>query len=173
MAKMTESSQRRGRSRGTKLITIIGNLGSDPEMRYTQSGVAFTSFSVAVNDFRRGKDGQDEEHTDWFRVTCWRGLAEIANNYLQRGSQVFVEGRFRTSEWTGNDGQTRMSLEVDANNLQLLARSREDGPGGGGGGGGAPAARPDGGGGGGGDGGPPPEPAGGGGESVDPDDLPF
>jgi len=172
---MTESSQRRGRSRGTKLITIIGNLGSDPEMRYTQSGVAFTSFSVAVNDFRRGKDGQDEENTDWFRVTCWRGLAEIANNYLQRGSQVFVEGRFRTSEWTGNDGQTRTSLEVDASNLQLLARSREDGPGGGGGGGGgggAPAAPPDGGGDAGGDGGPPPDPAGGG-ESVDPDDLPF
>ena len=158
---MDDSGARRGRSRGTKLITIIGNLGSDPEMRYTQSGVAFTSFNVAVNDSRRGKDGQDEEHTDWFRVTCWRGLAEIANNYLQRGSQVFVEGRFRTSEWTGNDGQTRTSLEVDANNMQLLARSREDGGGGApqppaGGGGAAPSA-----------------PAGGGGGDVDPDDLPF
>jgi single-strand DNA-binding protein len=109
-------------------MTIIGNLGADPEMRYTQSGVAFTTFSVAVNDIRRGKDGQDEENTDWFRVTCWRGLAEIANNYLQRGSQVFVEGRFRTSEWTANDGKTRLSLEIDANNLQLLARSREDIP---------------------------------------------
>ena len=161
---MTEGGPRRGRSRGTKLITIIGNLGADPEMRYTQSGVVFTSFNVAVNDFRRGKDGQEEENTDWFRVTCWRGLAEIANNYLQRGSQVFVEGRFRTSEWTGNDGETRVSLEVDANNLQLLARSREDGAGGGGGGGGS-------GGGSGGD--PPPEPEGGGDTSVDPDDLPF
>lgn len=156
---MSEEGQRRGRSRGTKLITVIGNLGADPEMRYTQSGVAFTTFNVAVNDFRRGKDGQDEEHTDWFRVTCWRGLAEIANNYLQRGSQVFVEGRFRTSEWTGNDGQTRMSLEVDANNMQLLARSREDGPAGDKGGGGGS--------------GPTPEPEGGGDASVDPDDLPF
>lgn len=123
---MNDSGQRRGRSRGTKLMTIIGNLGADPEMRYTQSGVTFTTFSVAVNDIRRGKDGQDEENTDWFRVTCWRGLAEIANNYLQRGSQVFVEGRFRTSKWTDKDGGNQRSLEIDANNLQLLARSRED-----------------------------------------------
>ncbi len=151
------SGSGRGRSRGTKLITIIGNLGADPEMRYTQSGVAFTSFNVAVSDFRRGKDGQDEENTDWFRVTCWRGLAEVANNYLQRGSQVFVEGRFRTSKWTGNDGETRTSLEVDARNLQLLARSREDG--GGGGGGGAPPQSPAGG--------------DGGNDQVEPDDLPF
>tara|TARA_Y100000590_G_C15624278_1_gene978747 strand:- start:369 stop:833 length:465 start_codon:yes stop_codon:yes gene_type:complete len=120
-------NERRGRSRGTKIITIIGNLGADPEMRSTSTGVPVTSFNVAVTDVRRGRDGQEEENTDWFRVSCWRGLAEIANNYLQRGSQVFVSGRFRTSTWTGNDGQTRTSLEVQADQLQLLARSRDDG----------------------------------------------
>ena len=122
---MRDSAPRR-RARGTSLISVIGNLGSDPEMRFTQGGVPLTSFSVAVNNVRRGPDGGDIETTDWFRCTCWRGLAEIANNYLQRGSQVFVHGRFQTSTWQGRDGETRTSLEVNVNELQLLGRGREE-----------------------------------------------
>ncbi len=159
---MTNSSgSGRPRSRGTKLITIIGNLGADPEMRYTQSGTAFTNFRVAVNDYRRGRDGQEEENTDWFRVTCWGRLADIANNYLQRGSQVFVQGRFRADEWTGDDGKTRTTLEINADNLQLLPRTGNEGRADGGGDAGAGA--------------PPQSPAGGdgGNDQVEPDDLPF
>ena len=158
---MNDSGQQRGRSRGIKLITVIGNLGADPEMRYTQSGTPFTSFRVAVNDYRRGQDGQDEENPDWFRVTCWGAQAESANKYLSRGSQVFVEGRFRASEWTGNDGQTRTSLEINATNMQFLARSGGNGLGEGSSGNGAnvPNVQSE-------------KPLGGEG-SIDPDDLPF
>ena len=123
---MQESAPRKARGRSTCLVSLIGNLGADPEMRFTQSGVAFTTFNVAVNSTRRGRDGQDEDHTDWFRVTAWRGLAEVANNYLQRGSQVFVHGRFRTSMWQNREGKDQTSLEITANELQLLGRPRDE-----------------------------------------------
>lgn len=144
---MRDSAPRR-RARGTCLISLIGNLGGDPEMRFTQAGVPLTTFSVAVNNSRRGPDGGDIESTDWFRCTCWRELAEVANNYLQRGSQVFVHGRFRTSTWQGRDGETRTSLEIDVRELRNLSRGREE------------------------PGGAPPDSRQSGGE-VDPDDLPF
>ena len=146
MEKMDSSAPRRRRARGTSLISVIGNLGGDPEMRFTQAGVPVTSFRVAVNNTRRGPDGADLETTDWFRCTCWRGLAEIANNYLQRGSQVFVHGRFQTSTWRNGEDQT--SLEINVNDLQLLGRGREEPSGM------APDSRESGG-------------------NVDPDDLPF
>jgi single-strand DNA-binding protein len=123
---MDNSGPRKARARGTSLISVIGNLGADPEMRFTQAGVAFTSFSVAVNNTRRGPDGEDVEQTDWFRCTAWRGLAEIANNYLQKGSQVFVHGRFRTREWQNRTGEDQTSLEINVNELQLLGRGREE-----------------------------------------------
>ncbi len=116
----------RGRGRGTSLLSIIGNLGADPEMRFTQAGVPFTTFNVAVNNTRRGPDGEDVESTDWFRVTAWRGLAEIANNYLQKGSQVFIHGRFRTRTWENRNGESQLNLEINANELQLLGRGREE-----------------------------------------------
>ena len=144
---MRDSAPRR-RARGTCLISLIGNLGGDPEMRFTQAGVPLTSFSVAVNNTRRGPDGGDIESTDWFRCTCWRELAEVANNYLQRGSQVFVHGRFRTSTWQTRDGETRTSLEIDVRELRNLSRGREE------------------------PGGAPPDSRQSGGD-VDPDDLPF
>ena len=113
------------RSRGVKNITLVGNLGSDPEKRFTQNGVEYSTFRVAVNDNVRGPDGQWTEHTDWFQVTAWRQSAEFANQYLSRGSRVYVSGRFRTREWTGRDGQTRTSMEVSASELLSLAGGRE------------------------------------------------
>ncbi len=108
------------RARGIKTITLVGRLGADPEKRFTQDGREYSTFRVAVNDNRRGPDRQWTEHTDWFRVTAWGRTAEMANQYLNRGSRVYVSGRFRSSEWTGNDGQTRTSLEVSASDVVNL-----------------------------------------------------
>ena len=104
----------------SKMI-LIGNLGSDPEMRYMPSGDAVTSFSVAVNWRSRGRDGQEPvEKTDWFRVSAWGRLAETTNQFLTKGSKVYVEGRFSTSTWTGQDGQMRVTNEVRAQDVRFL-----------------------------------------------------
>lgn len=110
--------------------TIIGNLGGDPEMRYTQAGKPMTRFRVACNSRRRGQDGEMVEETEWLRVTCFSRLAEVANEYLTKGSRVFIEGRLRSETWDGQDGQKRFSMEILANELQILdSRSRSESPG--------------------------------------------
>ena len=114
-------------SRGLSKVQIIGNLGRDPEMRYTPSGAPVTEFSVAVNRRRRGQDGQQVDETDWFRVVCWSRLAEIADQYLRRGMRVYVEGRLQIRRYTGNDGQERTSVEVIANDLVMLTPRDEAG----------------------------------------------
>ncbi len=112
-------------------MTIIGNLGADPEMRYTPSGAPVTSFNVAVNERRRQPDGQMQESTLWFRISCWNKLAEVASQYLKKGANVYIEGTLSTREFTGNDGQKRFSLEVNAREMKMLdargAASQEDG----------------------------------------------
>jgi single-strand DNA-binding protein len=116
---------------GIQKTTIIGNLGSDPEMRYTPQGTAVTTFSVAVNERRGGGDGERQETTTWFRVSCWNKLAEVASAYLKKGRQVYVEGPLRVHEFTGNDGRQRYSLEITAREFQMLGgspgREAEDG----------------------------------------------
>jgi single-strand DNA-binding protein len=104
-------------------MTIIGNLGGDPEMRYLPSGEPVTSFNVAVNERRRQQDGTTQESTLWFRVSCWSKLAEVASTYLQKGRSVYVEGTLSTREFQGNDGKTRFSLEIRARELQMLDRA--------------------------------------------------
>ena len=101
-------------------IIIIGNLGSDPEMRYTPKGAPVTSFSLATNRRYTTSEGENREETEWFRVSAWNRLAETCNNYLQKGSKVYVEGRLSSRTYVGNDGQTRVSLEVNAANLTFL-----------------------------------------------------
>lgn len=107
-----------------KKIFIIGNLGSDPVMRYTGDGTPVTTFNVAVNERRRapgqGSDAQREETTTWFRVSAWRNQAEIANNLLKKGTSVFVSGDLRTSEFVGQDGKPRTTLEVSMQDMQIL-----------------------------------------------------
>jgi single-strand DNA-binding protein len=110
-----------------KKIFIIGNLGSDPVMRYMQDGTPVATFNVAVNERARrvqnaegAAGGQPEETTTWFRVSAWRRQAEIANDLLKKGTSVFVSGDLRTSEFTGNDGQKRFSLEVTMQDMQIL-----------------------------------------------------
>jgi len=113
---------------GMNKITIIGNLGRDPEMRYTPSGSAVTDFSVAVTRSYRTRDGENKEETEWFRVRCWERLAEIANQYLPKGRQVYVEGRLKSRTYQDQSGETRVSLDVNATELVLLGQ-RSDGPG--------------------------------------------
>jgi single-strand DNA-binding protein len=109
-------------------ITIIGNLGSDPEMRYLPNGDAVTNFSVAVNRRYRTRDGEDREETDWYRVSCFRRLAEVANEYLSKGKQVYIEGRPRLHTWDDNQsGEKRARIEIDASDLQMLGSRADQG----------------------------------------------
>jgi single-strand DNA-binding protein len=112
-------------------VMIIGNLGADPEMRYTPSGRPVTQFNVAVNQSTKNQQTNEwVEATDWFRVSVWGDRAERAAENLRKGNKVFVEGRFKTREFEGRDGQKRTSLELTADSLvNLEKRPREDGDG--------------------------------------------
>jgi single-strand DNA-binding protein len=104
-------------------VMIIGNLGRDPEMRYTPTGRPVTQFSVAVNQSTKNQQtGEWIEETDWFRVSVFGDRAERAAEQLRKGNRVFVEGRFKTREFEGNDGQKRTSLDVTADNVISLDR---------------------------------------------------
>jgi len=119
-------------------IMIIGNVGRDPELKMTGNGRPVCEFSVAVNRVTGGgQGGERQEQTDWYRVSCWGKQAETAQQIIQKGRLVFVEGRFQPREWTGNDQQKRISLEISADNFQLLDSRRDRGEGMGAG---APAA---------------------------------
>lgn len=127
-------------SRGYSRVILVGNLGRDPEMRYLPSGDPVVNFSIAVNRRRRGQDGNFQDETDWYRINCFRRNAEIADQYLRKGSQVLVDGQLQIRQYTGNDGVERTSVEVNCDNFTMLGS--RDNPGGGGGGdwnqGGAP-----------------------------------
>ena len=104
-------------------ITLIGNVGSDPEMRYTPNGKAVTSFRMATNYRYSGPDGERKEETEWFRVSVWGKQAESCNQFLSKGRRVYVEGRLHSRNWEGQDGQMRTSLEVSANRVIFLDRA--------------------------------------------------
>ncbi len=108
-------------------VMIIGNLGSDPEMRYTPSNRAVTQFNVAVNQSTKNQQtGEWVEETDWFRVSVWGDRAERMAETLRKGNKVFVEGRFKTREFEGRDGQKRTSLEITADSIVNLERRPRD-----------------------------------------------
>jgi single-strand DNA-binding protein len=105
-------------------ITIIGNLGRDPELRYTPQGNAVCDFSVAVNDRKRDKAGEWQDVTTWFKITFWGKLAENASKYLTKGRQVYVEGRLQVEEWTDRDGNNRFTLAIQGSEIQFLGDLR-------------------------------------------------
>jgi single-strand DNA-binding protein len=105
---------------------IIGNLGRDPEMRYTPSGQAVTQFTVAVNRNYKDAQGERQEETEWFRVVTWGQQAEFAAEYLRKGNKVYIEGRIQTRQWEGQDGQKRYTTELVANTIQNLERRPRD-----------------------------------------------
>lgn len=110
-------------------IIIVGNLGKDPDLRYTPQGVAVCSFNMATNEKRRDKSGELQDITTWFKVTLWRNQAETAAKYLTKGSPVYIEGRLRIEEWTDRDNHTRYTLDVQATDMQFIS-SRGAGEGG-------------------------------------------
>jgi single-strand DNA-binding protein len=103
-------------------IMVIGNLGGDPEMRYTPNGNPVTSFSLATNRRYTSSDGERHEETEWFRIITWSGLAERCNQYLTKGQRAYVEGRFTSRTYKGSDGQERTSNEINANNVLFLSQ---------------------------------------------------
>jgi single-strand DNA-binding protein len=106
-------------------ITIVGYLGRDPELRYTPQGTALCKMSIATTEKRKNGAGDMEEHTTWFRVTAWGRQAELANEYLSKGRQVYIEGRLRLEEYTDREGQKRFSAEVSATEIQFLGHRSE------------------------------------------------
>lgn len=117
-------------SRGINKVIIVGNLGQDPETRHMPSGGAVTNVSIATSETWKDKQtGEQKENTEWHRVVFFNRLAEIAGEYLKKGSKVYVEGRLQTRKWQGQDGQDRYTTEIVANEMQML-----DSRGGGGGG---------------------------------------
>ncbi len=103
---------------------IVGNLGRDPEMRYTPDGKPVTNFSVAVSRRAASSGGEQREETEWFRVTAFGKLAEICNEYLSKGRKVFVEGRLQTRTWDGQDGQKHTTVEIIASDMVILDRPK-------------------------------------------------
>jgi len=122
-------------ARGINKVILIGNLGRDPETRYSQNGSPITNFSVATSESWRDKSsGENQERTEWHNIVCFSRLAEIAGEYLRKGSKVYIEGQLRTSSWEA-DGQKKYRTEVHARELQMLDSRGEGGMGGGMGGG--------------------------------------
>jgi len=107
-------------------IIVVGNLGRDPELRYTPQGNAVCDFSMATNEKRRDKAGEMQSVVTWFKITLWGKQAENASKYLTKGSAVYIEGRLRIEEWTDRDGNNRHSLEVNATDMQFLSSNRND-----------------------------------------------
>lgn len=106
-------------------VTLVGNLGSDPELRYTGSGMAVTRLSVATSEKWKDKSGEIQERTEWHRVVVWDKQAEFCNEYLSKGSRVYVEGRIQYSEYTTDDGQKRTSTDINAREVKFLSEKRE------------------------------------------------
>ena len=105
---------------GINKVILVGNLGQDPEVKYTAGGAAVTTLSLATSESWKDKDsGQDQERTEWHRVVLWRRLAEIAGEYLKKGSKVYIEGQLQTRKWE-QDGQTRYTTEVIGRDMQFL-----------------------------------------------------
>jgi single stranded DNA-binding protein (ssb) len=101
-------------------VILIGNLGSDPEVRYTPSGAAVCNFNIATNESWNSKEGKKEERTEWHKIVVWAKLAELCGEYLSKGRTVYVEGRLQTREWNDKDGNKRYTTEVVAQSIQFL-----------------------------------------------------
>ncbi|HEX8071397.1 MAG TPA: single-stranded DNA-binding protein [Pyrinomonadaceae bacterium] len=109
-------------------IILVGNLGRDPELRYTPQGTPVCSFTMATNERRKDRAGESQDVTTWFKVTLWGRQAETASQYLTKGRPVYIEGRLRLEEWTDRDGRQRQTLEVHATDMQFIGGRGEDAP---------------------------------------------
>ena len=114
-------------SRGLNKVMIIGNLGHDPEMRYTPSGRPVTTFTVATSRTWNTGDGERHTETEWFNVVTWGNLAEICKQFLTKGQQVYIEGRLKSRRWEDTDGAKHTSVEIVANEMMILGDRRDAG----------------------------------------------
>ncbi len=112
-------------------VILVGNLGQDPELKYTQSGTAVATLSVATNRVWKDRDGNKQEETEWHRVIVWNQTAEFCGNYLSKGNKVYVEGRLQTRKWQDQSGNDRYTTEVVANELKSLSPKASEGGAGG------------------------------------------
>lgn len=108
---------------------LIGNLGSDPEVKYTQSGTAVATFRVATTERWKGQDGQMQESTEWHRIVAWKRLAEICGEYLLKGSRVYIEGKIQTRKWQDQNGVDKYTTEIVAREMKMLSVRGESGDG--------------------------------------------
>ncbi len=112
-------------ARGVNKVILVGNLGADPDTKYTASGTAITNISVATKESWRDKQtGENQERTEWHRIVFFNRLAEIAGEYLRKGSQVYVEGKLQTRKWQDKSGHDRYTTEIVGNEMQMLCRPR-------------------------------------------------
>lgn len=118
-------------ARGINKVILVGNLGNDPETKYTQGGMAITTLSLATTSVRKDKDGQQIEKTEWHRVKLFGKLGEIAGEYLKKGRQVYIEGSIRYDKFTGQDGVEKYFTDIVADDMQMLGGNPNEGGGGG------------------------------------------
>ena len=105
---------------GVNKVILVGNLGKDPEVRYLDSGVAVANFSLATTENYKNKQGEKVSQTEWHNIVLWRGLAEVAEKWLKKGSSVYVEGKIRSRKWEDKEGNTRYTTEILADNMTML-----------------------------------------------------
>ena len=105
---------------GVNKVILVGNLGKDPEVRYLESGTAVANFPIATSESYKDKSGNKVEQTEWHNIVMWRGLAEIAEKYLKKGSSIYVEGKLKTRSWDDKEGNKRYTTEIVADNMTML-----------------------------------------------------
>ena len=105
---------------GVNKVILVGNLGKDPEVRHLENGASVANFSIATSESYKDKNGNRQEQTEWHNVVLWRGLAQIAEKYLRKGSQIYIEGKLRTRSWQDKDGNTRYTTEVVGDQMTML-----------------------------------------------------
>jgi single-strand DNA-binding protein len=114
---------------GINKVILVGNLGRDPEMRYTPNGVAVCSFSIATSEtYKDRNSGERVTTTEWHNIVLWRGLAETSEKFLRKGSQVYIEGKLKTRKWEDKEGQTRYTTEIVADTMQMLDKRDNSAP---------------------------------------------
>ncbi len=108
-------------------VILLGNVGKDPEIRHLDNNVAVATFSLATSESYKNKNGEKVTNTEWHNIVLWRGLAEIAEKYIRKGSQIYIEGKIRSRSWDDKDGNKRYTTEILGDNLQLLGRPNSGG----------------------------------------------
>jgi len=107
-------------------VILVGNLGKDPELRYTPSGAAVASFPLATSERFKNRNGEQQERTEWHNIVVWRNLAEICGKYLHKGKQIYIEGRIQTRSYDDRDGNRRYITEIVADQMQMLGRAGDE-----------------------------------------------